>query len=149
MRPDRTLDHQAIAARIPHAGAMCLLDAVESWDTANILCRAISHRDVRNPLRCNGELSALCAIEYGAQAMAVHASLLGAAAGKPRSGYLAAIRDAEFLVSRLDDCADDLSVRAERLGGDEHGMQYAFSVHAAGAELARGRLTARIGDLPP
>lgn len=142
------LDKTAIAAHIPHAGSMCLLDTVESWNEAGVRCRAISHRDAHNPLRSNGELSVLNAIEYGAQAMAVHASLLGARDGKPAPGYLVAIRDAEFFTSRLDDRAGDLSVRAERLSGDAHGLQYAFSVDAAGIELARGRLTARIGVVP-
>lgn len=142
------LDKNAIAALIPHADGMCLLDAVESWDEAGVRCRAMSHRDAHNPLRSNGELSALNAIEYGAQAMAVHASLLAAREGKPAPGYLVAIRDAEFFTSRLDDRAEDLSVRADRLSGDAHGLQYAFSIDAAGTELARGRLTARIGVIP-
>ena len=34
----------AIAARIPHQGSMCLLDAVLAWDSGQIHCRASSHR---------------------------------------------------------------------------------------------------------
>ena len=143
-----SLDRAAIAARIPHAGTMCLLDAVESWDETRALCRAASHREPGNPLRSDDQLSALNAIEYGAQAMAVHASLLGADAGKPAPGYLVAIRDVEFFTDRLDDRAQNLSVLAERIHGDAHGLQYAFSVRAGDSELARGRLTARIGVTP-
>jgi len=33
-----------IAALIPHAGPMCLLDAVLAWDMTTIACVASSHR---------------------------------------------------------------------------------------------------------
>lgn len=143
------LDRAAIAALIPHAGSMCLLDAVETWDATRIACRAVSHRDAANPLRHDGQLTALHAIEYGAQAMALHAGLLGARDVKPASGYLVAVRDAEFFVDRLDTVADDLMVSVERQHGDAQALQYTFAVRAGDIELARGRLTARIGRLDP
>ena len=34
------IDRARIAARIPHQAPMCLLDAVESWDEQQIVCRA-------------------------------------------------------------------------------------------------------------
>lgn len=141
------LDHEAIAARIPHAGSMCLLESVDSQDAQYILCRATSHRDARNPLRHEGELSALHAIEYAAQAMALHASLLGARDVKPAYGYLVAVRDAEFSVDRLDTLADDLFISVECLHTDAQGLQYTFTVRAGEAGIAHGRLTARIGPL--
>ena len=39
-----------IAAHIPHAGSMCLLDEVVAWDDERICCTATSHRDPGNPL---------------------------------------------------------------------------------------------------
>ena len=78
-----TLDRAAIAARIPHHGTMCLLDAVDAWDSESIRCRATSHRDPANPLRDAGSLPATAAIEYAAQAMAVHGALLAPAARPP------------------------------------------------------------------
>jgi predicted hotdog family 3-hydroxylacyl-ACP dehydratase len=141
------LDHEAIAARIPHAGSMCLLESVDRWDEGRIECRATSHRDMSNPLRHEHKLSALTAIEYGAQAMALHASLLGVRDAKPALGYLVAVRDAEFSVDRLDTLADDLMISAERLHADAQALQYTFAVRAGEVEVARGRLTARIGLL--
>jgi predicted hotdog family 3-hydroxylacyl-ACP dehydratase len=69
-------DRAWIAARIPHQGDMCLLDAVHEWDEQSARCSASSHRAPNNPLRHNGRLGAACSIEYAAQAMAVHAALL-------------------------------------------------------------------------
>ena len=43
----------------------------------HIVCRATSHRRPDNPLRDDSGLRALCGIEYGAQAIATHAALLG------------------------------------------------------------------------
>ena len=37
------IDRAWIAARIPHQGSMCLLDAVESWAEQQIVRRATSH----------------------------------------------------------------------------------------------------------
>ncbi len=82
-RPAAMLDHAGIAARIPHQGAMCLLDAVVDWSETAISCRAVSHADPANPLRADGRLGAAAGIEYAAQAMAVHGALLAAASERP------------------------------------------------------------------
>ena len=74
--PQRMLDRAAIARRSPHQGRMCLLERVLDWDAAQIRCGAVSHRDAGNPLRAHDRLAAACGIEYAAQAMAVHGSLL-------------------------------------------------------------------------
>ena len=70
------LSRNQIAERIPHAGRMVLLDEVVEWDEEHIVCRSSSHQDRANPLYLAGQLSSVCAIEYAAQAMAVHGSLL-------------------------------------------------------------------------
>jgi predicted hotdog family 3-hydroxylacyl-ACP dehydratase len=135
-------DQHWIASHIPHQGSMCLLEQVLSWDAQNILCRSISHRLLDNPLRAHGRLGAACAIEYAAQAMAVHGALLQpqpATAAGTRFGLLTAAREVELLVARLDDVTHDLQVSAQRLHGDERGALYAFALHAGDALLARGR----------
>ncbi|KON80555.1 hotdog family protein [Azoarcus sp. PA01] len=134
-----TLDHAAIAARIPHHGAMCLLDAVDTWDAGSICCRATSHRDPANPLRDAGSLPATAAIEYAAQAMAVHGALLAPPDGAPRAGYLASVRSVELAVAHLDTVAGELDVRAERLTGNDSQVLYRFTVCAAGTTLVSGR----------
>lgn len=134
------LDRTAIAALIPHAGAMCLLDEVVSWTDTSIECRARSHRDRTNPLRCDDRLPIWSAIEYGAQAMAIHGGLLAQAAGKRAApGYLAAVRDVSVRGERLDTAADELSVRATRLMGDARSLLYEFAVSGDSIVLASGR----------
>jgi predicted hotdog family 3-hydroxylacyl-ACP dehydratase len=124
------LDKAAIAARIPHADDMCLLDVVEQWDAERIVCRSDSHRDVRNPLREAGRLGAACGVEYAAQAMAIHGALLArlADASRPRAGFLASMRDVQLHVARLDDVVGALHIEAERLTGDGVSILYSFNV---------------------
>lgn len=133
------LDRVAIAARIPHQGSMCLLDAVLAWDSGQIHCRASSHRQPDNPLRAAARLGAACGIEYAAQAMAVHGALLAPEGAPPRPGYLASVRSVQLAVDRLDDLPQDLDIVAERLSGDEHNILYHFRVEHAGNLLLSGR----------
>ena len=136
----QTLDRASIAARIPHSGSMCLLDRLESWTADAIHCTATSHADTDNPLRTAGGLMAPNAIEYAAQAMALHGGLLATEGDPPSAGFLASARNVRLPVARLDDVAGALQVRAQRLSGDARQVLYEFSVtDANGALLADGR----------
>ena len=130
-----------IERMIPHAGAMCLLDSVVEWDTERIRCRAVSHRDATNPLRCYGKLHAISGVEYASQAMAVHGALSGAVAGRPRAGYLASLRDVVCHRPWLDDDESDLMISAERMMGDASRVMYRFSVALGDHEVIAGRAT--------
>lgn len=133
------LDHAWIAAHIPHSGAMCLLDEVVQWNDETIRCTATSHCDPHNPLRMNGRLAAICGVEYAAQAMAVHGAVLGAASGRPRTGFLASLRNAETHVERLDTLDAPLVVVAERISGDVNNILYRFAVRCGQQTLVEGR----------
>jgi predicted hotdog family 3-hydroxylacyl-ACP dehydratase len=122
------IDRNWIAAHIPHQGSMCLLDSVESWDDDEICCRADSHRDPANPLRAAGRLGISAAIEYAAQAMALHGALRTAADSAPRAGYLASVRDVRWQRSRFDDIDAPLHIRATRLSGNELTVMYQFEL---------------------
>lgn len=128
-----------IATLIPHAGAMCLLDGVLNWDDTSIRCVSARHRAADNPLRSHGRLGAACALEFAAQAMAVHGGLLGGAGPRPKGGYLASVRELACRVERLDSLAGDLVIEAERLAGDGKMSLYRFAVHCAGLEALSGR----------
>ena len=131
-----------ICALIPHAGTMCLLDGVSSWDERSIVCTSETHRDPNNPLRRNGQLSAVHAFEYAAQATAVHGGLRARAAGATASpGYLAAIRDARLHVARLDDIAASLEVSASHIFGDKANTVYECRVTAGDHPVAEARIT--------
>jgi predicted hotdog family 3-hydroxylacyl-ACP dehydratase len=131
---------QALAALVPHAGSMCLLDEVRSWDETRVSCRSASHRRPDNPLRRDGFLPSLHLLEYAAQATAVHGGLLAGPGGSPAM-VLAAARDFDLHVSRLDDVQADLHIDAERLLSLGNSVLYRFHVCADRQLLAEGRLT--------
>jgi predicted hotdog family 3-hydroxylacyl-ACP dehydratase len=137
---NQQLDHAWIASHIPHQGNMCLLNSVQTWNQENILCIATSHRAVDNPLRAHGQLGIACGIEYAAQAMAVHGALLAPVdSTRPKVGYLVSVRGVNMLVSRLDDIAADLLIRATCIMASESNMLYEFSISANDQLLLQGR----------
>lgn len=137
-------DRDWIAARIPHAGAMVLLDRVLEWDEQGIRCGTSSHRRDDNPLRAaeTKKIGALCAIEYAAQALAVHSAFAAPAAARPRAGFLTSVRAVELHCPHLDDFDTELIVAAERLSGDANSALYRFSVSAGAQLVAAGRIAA-------
>jgi predicted hotdog family 3-hydroxylacyl-ACP dehydratase len=136
------INKATIRTLIPHTGLMCLLDRVIEWDDQSIICLSNTHRDAGNPLRRQGQLSAVHAFEYGAQAAAVHGGLQARAADMMAPpGYLAALRDAHLYIARLDDSPSPLLVCARRLFGDSANTIYECRILADGALLAEGRIT--------
>ena len=145
----RVLDHAGIAARVPHSGSMCLLHALRRRTPQGLECTAVSHRDPTNPLRTQGQLLAVNAIEYAAQAMALHGSLSAGAGVAPVPGFLASVRGVRLLVPRLDDVAGALVVAVTRVAGDATQARYHFSLHdERGQLLADGRATVVLGARP-
>jgi predicted hotdog family 3-hydroxylacyl-ACP dehydratase len=136
------LGREFIAARVPHQGRMCLLDELLAWNVELIRCTSMSHRAPDNPLRAAGRLGATCALEYAAQAMALHGALLreGPAAA-PMSGMLAAVRELDLYVERLDDLPAALEIECRRLEGDMRTLLYRFTVSCAGRAVVAGRAT--------
>ena len=143
------LDSAQIARLIPHQGDMCLLASVTHYDPQSITCMAVSHRLVTNPLRENGLLHAICGVEYAAQAMAIHGTLLSGQSDKPpRGGRLAGVRSLDLKVHRLDDIEADLEINATQIMGDENSMVYEFTVAAAGHHLLNGKATVILMPAP-
>lgn len=127
---------------VPHEGAMCLLDTVLEWDEERILCRTESHRSRHNPLRREGELSAIHVLEYAAQAMAAHGGLLEQTRPSPHMpGLVASVKNVRLHVARLDQVQAPLEVEATRLLAMGANLLYAFRVTAAGRSVAEGRVT--------
>ena len=136
------LDRAGIAARIPHAGRMCLLDQLLDWTAATVRCSATSHTDPDHPLREPDGLPATTAIEYAAQAMALHGGLLAAPGSVPSAGYIASVRGVRLHQPWLHTVPGAITVTTERLAGDERQVMYQFSLQAAdGTPLADGRAT--------
>jgi predicted hotdog family 3-hydroxylacyl-ACP dehydratase len=134
------IDKCGIGALIPHAGAMCLLDGVLSWDATHIRCATVSHVALDNPLRRDERLGALCGVEYAVQAMAVHGALTVGGLDPPRAGYLASVRAVSVHADRLDLLPGTLTVEAERLHGDADRAIYGFTLRHADRILLGGRV---------
>jgi predicted hotdog family 3-hydroxylacyl-ACP dehydratase len=135
------IDKAGIAALIPHAGEMCLLDEVTHWDDSTVSARSRTHRDAGNPLRNENGIPALSGIEYAAQAMAVHGALVGAVSGRPLAGYLVSVRKVICLSPRLDELEGDIFVEARQLAGDAERVMYAFALRVGDAEVLSGTAT--------
>lgn len=135
------LDHAGIAARIPHAGAMCLLDALIEASGETIRCRITGHADAAHPLRSTLGLSSAHAIEYAAQAMALHGALMSPPDAPPqRPGFIASARGVRLFVDRLDDRPGPLVIAAARQAAAPDQALYRFELHdAQGTLLVDGR----------
>lgn len=125
MANNSSLRQEQFASLIPHAGNMILIDSVDSWTNKQIVCRTGSHRNPENPLRLHGLLSSIHLIEYGAQTTAIHGGLLN---GKSSSGFLAATRNVNFYVDRLDEVSDDIVITANAELKIQNGAVYSLKI---------------------
>jgi predicted hotdog family 3-hydroxylacyl-ACP dehydratase len=139
----RSISASEAYERIPHDGAMRLLGGIVSWDTASIRCSATSHTDPANPLRDNGVLSAVHALEYAAQAIAIHAGRKKSDRGRapPELVYVASFRAVEIHPGVLDEGGgSSLDIQAWCVAILPNGWNYDFSVASDALVLARGKM---------
>ncbi|MBL6457037.1 phosphotransferase [Belnapia sp. T6] len=132
------LTREAIAALVPHQGAMCLLERALAWDAERILCEAESHAAPDNPLRRDGMLPAVCGLEFALQAMALHGAL-SAGSAPQRPGFVSSLRDVRMAASRLDTIAGPLRIEAVALVAESNGFIYRFDVAGEGRSLLAGQ----------
>lgn len=124
-------------ARMPHAGPMRLVAAIDSADAAGIRCRATDHATPDYPLRLDGILHAAALVELGAQAAAAHASVFGM--GAAHTGLVLAIGDLALHRDRVDGPAP-LQMTAEPLDRIDSAASYRFAVIQAGAAIVTGEI---------
>ena len=132
MNLNQPLSQATFKALIPHSGRMLLIDSVESWTQKQIITHSYSHQNPDNPLRLAGELSSLHLIEYGAQTMAIHSGLL---TGKVQTGFLAAVKGANFYIDNLDEIKSTLIIKATAQLQLSKGAVYEISVNDADNHL--------------
>ncbi len=145
-----TLDAAGIAQRVPHSGSMCLLHSLQAWSADHIVCTATSHSSAANPLRLNDRLCASAAVEYAAQAMALHGGLCAAPGTTPSAGFLASVRGVKLHVARLDNVPGALQVQATKLAGDTQQAMYGFELLTQeGQPLVEGRATVVLAAAAP
>jgi predicted hotdog family 3-hydroxylacyl-ACP dehydratase len=135
------LTRSQIQSRIPHGGTMCLLDSVQRWDATTITCQAAATTAAHPLAHTAGTqgVPAVAAVEYAAQAAAVHGSLLDDT-DSPRDGLLAKLSDVELCAAGLDEAGGPLTIRAELLSRVAAGCMYSFEVSDQRGCVARGRL---------
>lgn len=139
-----------ISRLVPHSGTMCLLDRVETWDETHIVCRATSHLQPDNPLRDDSGLRAICAIEYGAQAIAAHATLLGNDHGDGvTDGVLASVRNITTTMSHMDRLRGPLTIVATLQLSHQQGRIYDVTVTGDERTVLTGRLSVMLQPQNP
>lgn len=151
------MERAEFARFLPHTGPMLLLNRVESWDQQAIECSAISHNDVNNPLRVNGRLSTVHAIEYGAQAAAIHLFAIASVTAEPEldSGagsaekivFLGVVRDFECTAIYMDELPGSvLHLRSELVAIAPRIYQYRVNASIEGQSLAQGTISLIVGN---
>jgi len=134
------LTKEELTAFLPHAGAMRLIDCVESWDDLTIRCLTRSHHYPMNPLRQGVRLEAVTGLEYAAQAMGLHVGLLDRTRlANGLLGYVGGLRDVVLMVDRLDLHPAELTIDARRLFEDSQSFIYQFAISSGGQDVMKGR----------
>ena len=134
------LNRAEIAARLPHAGSMVLIDRVVEWNESRIRCAALSHLVADNPLCVAGGLDVYAGIEYAAQAAALHGALLSKA-DAPRRGVLASVKNVSASTRWLNESIVEIFVEATLLHGDPAGAVFSFSLTDGQRSLREGQFT--------
>ncbi|RLW63756.1 MAG: hypothetical protein B6D73_13215 [gamma proteobacterium symbiont of Stewartia floridana] len=137
---EKPLEGAELYNLLPHAGSMRLIDKVIDWDQSQIQCQTSSHCHADNPLRNNGQLSAVHAAEYGAQTMALHGGLLARQSGQQQpGGYLVSLRGVKLHVRQLNELDAPLQIQATQLLADRGNMLYDFVLKTESVLVAEGR----------
>lgn|SRR3990167_2602090 len=147
---------------LPHKPPMLLLETVEAWNAESIECTASSQNDAQNPLRINGRVSSVHAMEYGAQAAAIHLSLMANSAAEPvteleayspdRVVFLGIVRDFELAEQYLDEQLGDeqpgsvMQIRSDLVSIAPRVFQYRVSAHIADKLCAQGIISLIVGN---
>ncbi|MBA5249034.1 MAG: 3-hydroxylacyl-ACP dehydratase [Gammaproteobacteria bacterium] len=127
---------------IPHSGKMCLIDTVEKWDAESITCTTQTHQNHDNPLLANGILPVFALIEYGAQAMAIHGAIIAKESEEEmQAGYLASLKDVNFLNTEINNITSPLTIKATRKFASQGNMIYKFLISSEGNNLISGQAT--------
>ncbi|MEM7744634.1 MAG: hypothetical protein AAF409_13085 [Pseudomonadota bacterium] len=122
-------------ARMPHRGAMQLIEEIAEIDATSIRCISTGHTAAGHPLRLDGVLYVSALVELGAQAAAAHASVHGM--GGAHAGLVLAMNDVEIHGIRVD--APRLEILATLAESIHGAARYTFAVDGP-ARLLSGSL---------
>jgi predicted hotdog family 3-hydroxylacyl-ACP dehydratase len=138
---------------------MRLIDRIDAVSADSISCAATSHLSPDNPLRAGplragplragGHLPVSAAIEYAAQAMAVHGALSRRDEGAPRRGFLVIASGVAWTADRLDIAGTELRIDATCLASTDAAAQYSFTLSAGPAVSVSGTLMLQLEQAAP
>ena len=132
------ITRKVVEKMLPHAGSMRLIDSVTCWTADSIECHG-SCNCLDHPLSQNGKLSSTVAIEYAAQATAVHGFLL-ANDNVAKFGVLAKLTDISLHMAVVDNIQSPLRIFAQLVARTDQGCIYNFEVNGTRLPIASGRL---------
>ncbi len=128
--------------RMPHKGAMRLIDQITAVSKEEIHCLGVPHGDADYPLRLHGILYTANLVELGAQAAAAHASI-GDLKGN-HTGLLIGLQNVTLMTSTVSDCSEALHITARQLHFDGNGALYNFEISSQGQKYIEGRATLKM-----
>lgn len=131
--------------RMPHKGAMRLIERIVSADETQIHCIGIDHSCENYPLRLDGRLFSVALIELGAQAAAAHASLFDIRGN--HTGLLIALQNVEVIRHEIRETSGSLEIFASQLHFDANGAIYGFWVSDERGKLVNGRAVLKMKGL--
>jgi len=137
MKFGQVLNRTDIRGLIPQTGAMCLLSGVSAWDETRLIAQSDRHLQPDYPLRVEGRVRTVCALESAAQAMALHGALC--AGGTAQSGYLASVRGVNLHQPWLPDAPMQIQVNA--VWTDQQGFTDTFAITCDEQPLISGKIT--------
>lgn len=141
------LNRKDIELMVPHTGNMFLIDSVVDWNPNSIVCQG-SCNNFNHPLRRNGVLPTTAAIEYAAQATAVHGCLLnGTRTSIP--GFLAKLTNISLASDEIDNSENPLNIFAQLISRTEKGCIYKFEVRGTFHPIVSGQLMIAFPELVP
>lgn len=117
-----------------------MLDEMAEWSDEHVIVRSRAHLSTANPLRRGERLDAICGVEFGLQAAALHGALRSGFRAQSK-GVVASLRGVELLVDFLDEPGfGTIEVEAILEHADAAGMVYTFRLATnLGSDLVRGR----------
>lgn len=143
----QTLNIKGALERMPHKGAMRLIESILSATEQKIHCIATSHIEATYPLRIDGTLFSANLVELGAQAAAAHASLFGIKGN--HTGLLIGLQNIEICIPIVTKHPEPLKVSAQQLHFDTNGSLYNFKVSGEdGAIFITGRAALKMHGEP-
>lgn len=138
MTDPTSLTRAGIVDLLPHGEALCLIERVTEQAADRIRCLARGPASACNPLLHDGQLATLHAIEYAAQAAAIHGALTNEGAVRP--GMIASVPRVAWNRPCFCGEATELAVSCFRHSADTRFAAYGFTVDDAQGVTAEGEV---------